>query len=83
MTLVEYIERIEGFLDKKTSEQIPFFAYYLCQIEGKVSFTAGDISRCFDELQLPWYSNVSAYVSAQKVKRFLKNNEGGICPLKN
>lgn len=78
MTLEEYIERIEGFLDKKPSEQIPFFAYFLCQIEGKASFTAGDISHCFDELQLPGYSNVSAYVSAQKkAKRFLKKNEGG------
>lgn len=78
MTLEEYIDRVEGFLDKKPSEQIPFFAYYLCQIEGKSSFTAGDISRCFDELQLLAYSNVSAYLSAQKkVKRFIKKREGG------
>lgn len=78
MTLEEYIERIEGFLNKKPSEQIPYFAYYLCQIEGKASFTACDVSRCFDDLQLPGYSNVSAYVSAQKkAKRFLKKKEGG------
>ena len=78
MTLEEYIDRIDGFLDKKPSEQIPYFAYYVCRYGGKEAFTSADISRCFGELQLPEYSNISAYVSAQKkVKRFLKKKEGG------
>lgn len=78
MTIEEYIDRIEGFLEKKPSAQIPFFAYYVCRYGGKVAFTVGDISRCFEELQLPAYSNISAYVSAQKkAKRFLKKKDGG------
>ena len=29
MTLEEFIDRIDGFVDKKASEQIPYLGYFL------------------------------------------------------
>ena len=75
-----FISRIEGFLDLKPSEQIVYFAYYLTHEQGNQSFSARDIDNCFSQLQLPPYSNVSAYLSRsakQKEKRILKSKSGG------
>lgn len=78
MTLEEFIDGIDGFLEKKPSEQIPYICYYLTVEQGAASFTAKDIEACFDALHLPAYSNISAYLSAQKKgKRFLKCKTGG------
>lgn len=77
MTLEEYIDRINGFVDKKPSEQILFFAYYLTAYQGKPSFGAKDVAGCFEQLHLPAYSNISAYLSKEKdAKRLLKQKKG-------
>lgn len=78
MTLEAFIDGIDGFLEKRPSEQIPFFGYYLTVDQGRASFSSKDIEQCFDSLHLPAYSNISAYLAAQKkVKRFLKCKAGG------
>ena len=43
MTIEEYINRIEGFLSLKSSEQIPYLGYYLTNYQNKESFTAKSI----------------------------------------
>lgn len=77
MTLEEYIDRIDGFLEIKSSEQITYFGYFLITYRGLPSFTAKDIDNCFTQLHLPAYSNISAYLSKEKqAKRLLKNKRG-------
>lgn len=71
MTLEEYIEKIDGFLDKEASEQILYFGYYLVTYKGYSSFTGKDISLCFEELRLPPYSNVSSFLSRAKTKKLV------------
>ena len=79
MTLDEFIDRIEGFVDKKASEQIPYFGYFLITYQGQASFTAKDIDSCFLQIRLPAYSNISAFLSKeQKAKRLLKAKVGYI-----
>lgn len=78
MTIEEYINRIEGFLLLKSSEQIPYLGYYLTNFQGKESFTAKNIEDCFISLQLPPYSNISAYLSKEKKsKRIMAHRNGG------
>lgn len=78
MTIEEYINRIEGFLLLKSSEQIPYLGYYLTNFQGKGSFTAKNIEDCFISLQLPPYSNISAYLSKEKKsKRIMAHRNGG------
>lgn len=77
MTIEEYVDRIDGFLDKKASEQIPYLGYFLVKYKGQASFTAKDIDDCFSQIRLPAYSNISAYLSKeQKAKRLLKAKVG-------
>jgi hypothetical protein len=79
MTLEEFIDRIDGFVDKKASEQIPYLGYFLVTYQGRVSFTAKDIEDCFSQIRLPAYSNISSYLSKeQKAKRLLKAKVGYI-----
>lgn len=78
MTLEDYIERIEGFLSLKSSEQIPYFGYFLVVFQNRSSFGVKDIEDCFAQLHLPSYSNISAFLSKEKqAKRVLKNKSGG------
>jgi hypothetical protein len=78
MTLEDYIERIDGFLSLKSSEQIPYLGYFLIVHQGLSSFGAKDIDSCFIKLHLPSYSNISAFLSKEKqAKRVLKNKSGG------
>ena len=76
MTLDEFIDRIDGFVDKKASEQIPYFGYFLITYQGQASFTAKDIDSCFLQIRLPAYSNISAFLS--KEQKLLKAKVGYI-----
>ena len=78
MTIEEYVERIDGFLLLKPSEQISYFGYFLTVYQGVSSFGAKDIDACFTKLHLPPYTNISAFLSKEKqAKRVLKNKNGG------
>lgn len=78
MEIQEFVSRIEGFIGMPSSEVIPYFGYFLTKIKKNVSFTAKDIEDCFITLNIPKYSNISAYLSkAVKKKTFVKNKQGG------
>lgn len=78
MTLEDFIYRIENFTALKPAEQIPYFAYYITEYKGLTSFSSTNISECFNELRIPQYSNISAFLSKEKnAKRLLKHKDGG------
>lgn len=78
MTLEGFIDRVDGFIDKPSSEQILFFGYYLMAHKGVESFFSKDIRSCFEQLHLPPYSNISAFLSkAKNEKRLVKCRNGG------
>lgn len=73
-----FIGQIEDFDKISASEAIPYFCYFLTKINGNVSFAAKDIEECFNTINIPKYSNVSAYLSqAVKKKKLVKNKQGG------
>jgi len=78
MTLEDFIKRFDGFVEKKPSEQILYFGYYLVSILGKESFISHEIDDCFSQLHIPAYSNTSSFLSrAKDKKRILKIKSGG------
>ncbi len=78
MTLEEFIIRIDNFLSLKSSEQIPYFGYYILKYQNKESFTAKEIEKCFAETHITPYSNISAYLSKEKkAKHMLSHKNGG------
>ncbi len=72
---------ISGFYDKKQSEQIVLFAYYLVE-QKKTDFKPKNIHECFISLKVPPYSNIPAYLSKRskkeknKRRQFIKNKNG-------
>lgn len=78
MTINEYINRIDGFIELKPSEQIPYLGYYLMTYRNVEFFSAKNIEDCFREIHLPPYSNISSYLSREKkAKRMLAHKKGG------
>lgn len=80
MTIDDFISRVDGFVDLKPSEQIPFFGYYLIHEKGIGAFSSKDIDDCFTQSFLSPYSNISAFLSKsskQKDRRILKSKNGG------
>lgn len=73
-----YILRIPDFKIKTAAQLIDYFAFYLQQIDSQNAFSAAQISKCFDSLSLPPYSNISAYLSrnCRKKGKYLKRAEG-------
>jgi hypothetical protein len=78
-----FVEGIENFDSLSSTEQADFFIYFLL-FEQKLEFvTQSLINRCFDELHLKRYSNISAYLSKFSDKRkkgakFIKQKSGFI-----
>jgi len=79
MTLDEYIQRIDNFIELTPAEKIPYFAYYIINYTEKSNFTAKDIDDCFSILCFPKYSNSAAYLT-KRTKRptivFIKDKNG-------
>ena len=75
-----YILRIPGFSEKKQSEMIDFFAFYLQHKDAQNAFTAVQIKECFDKLSIPPYSNISSYLSKNSgsKKKYIKQKTGYI-----
>jgi hypothetical protein len=69
-------------VDKKQSEQIPFFAYYLLENQNYDYFNPKNIHDCFAILNIPPYSNIAAYLNKKskkerkKKRKFIKNKNG-------
>lgn len=78
MSLDEFIYRIDGFLDLPPAKQIPLLGFYLLFYKEYHSYTASDIMKCFEYLNIPPYSNISSYLSREKsAKRMVKCKDGG------
>lgn len=68
MTIQEFVETIPNFsaLDGRT--QVDYFAFFLSDISGTESFRARDIENQFNQVDVPQYSRIAAYLSEQASK---------------
>lgn len=77
--LFVFVRKIESFYDKKQSEQIPFFAYYLLENQNYTNFNSKNIQDCFTTLKIPPYSNIPSFLNKRskkernKRRQFIKN----------
>lgn len=76
MELQDFISRIPNFEKLSPAAKIPYFAYFILEIQKKESFTGTDIKECFKHLKLLQYSNISAYLSGQVKKTLIKEKRG-------
>lgn len=71
---------IPDLATRSAAELIDFFVYYLTVIENSPAARATEVTRCFSELRIAPYSNVSAYLNnnsnAKKGKKFIKSAAG-------
>lgn len=80
--LTAFVRKIDNFYEKKQSEQIPFFAYYLLENQNYEYFNSKNIHDCFTTLNIPPYSNIAAYLNKKskkerkKRRQFIKNKNG-------
>lgn len=76
--LEAFIQKINGFENLKSSEQIRFFVYYLTSNDDTWVLPK-DINDCFEKLFLQPYSNISSYMSkfsSGKNAIFIKSKSG-------
>lgn len=79
MNLESFVSRVKDFDNLSPADKIPYLAYYVINEMKKEYFTGTDIVKCFSELQIAPYSNVSAYLinKSKGVSRFfLKEKKG-------
>ncbi len=79
MELELFISRIKDFDNLLPAEKIAYFGYFVINERKKEYFTGTDIVKCFSELQIAPYSNISAYLTkkAKGASRlFLKGKKG-------
>ena len=79
MNLESFVSRVKDFDNLSPADKIPYLAYYVINEMKKEYFTGTDIVKCFSELQIAPYSNVSAYLinKSKGVSRFfLKGKKG-------
>lgn len=80
--LEAFLKRIPDLPEKKPSELIDYFLYYLTVILGQDASTAKEIDTCFDEVNCLKYSNTSTYLSRNakraqgKVPKFIRSSNG-------
>lgn len=71
---------IPDLATRTAAELIDFFVYYLTVMEGAPAARAAEVTRCFTELRIAPYSNISAYLSknsnTKKGKKFIKSVAG-------
>ena len=79
MNLESFVSRVKDFDNLSPADKIPYLAYFVINEMKKEYFTGTDIVKCFSELQIAPYSNVSAYLinKSKGVSRFfLKGKKG-------
>lgn len=82
MDLKGFVEKIDGFMSFRASEQIDYFAFYFTVIMKESEFTASQILEAFNSLRLQPYTNISSYLSNNSRKKkgssvkYLKNKTG-------
>lgn len=72
--------KITDFSSRPPSELIPYFVYFLTVVQGEFAATGAGVTRCFELMRVPPYSNVAAYLSRLakrgKSQKFLKVKGG-------
>jgi len=79
MALEEFVYKISDFNNLSAAQRIPYFAYYLQEVEKQEYFQAKNIVNCFDLLNVSAYSNVASYLSNNskgKNSLFIKKKNG-------
>lgn len=79
MSLEKFLPKIHDIDIMSASQLIPFFGYYLADIENNESFVAKDIDRCFKDAQIVPYSNIASFLSIKskgKNSIFIRNKDG-------
>lgn len=77
-----FIKQVPNWDDKKSTELISYFLYFITILKGNEFATPAQIGICFDQLRINRYSNIPAYLSnnskSKKSKRplFIKNKNG-------
>ncbi len=77
-TIENFVFTIENFNEITPAKQIDYFAYFL-HLNNFDNFSTKDIQQCFEMLNCPKYSNISAYLNnncSGKNKKFIKKSSG-------
>lgn len=65
---------------RTAAELIIYFVYFLTVVQGEDGATPAGVTRCFEFLRIPAYSNVSAYLSRHakrgKSQKFIRSKAG-------
>lgn len=76
-----FIMKIKEFKTMSSGQLIPYFAFYLITEANMTEVKASDINKCFDELHIKPYSNVSSFLHRDvmnKTAKFIKKKDGYI-----
>lgn len=79
MDINSFSLRIANLNSRSAGELIPIFAYYCQEVQGNATFSASQITSCFNELSLKPYSSVSTFLSRKATGKgniFLKQKSG-------
>lgn len=80
MSLEEFVIRIPDFQECSSSRKIDYFSYYLLIVDKQIGVKPSQIRECFNDLHLPPYTNISAYLTTNskrgKKQKYLKRKEG-------
>lgn len=80
--LESFVHQIPQLSERKASELIDYFVYFLTVDEGRDGATAAAIDECFDLCRLQKYSNTSAHLSRHakrvrgKTSRYVRQAKG-------
>lgn len=79
MNAADFVQSIHGFARLSYSEQIKRFSWFLTCKQAKPIFTGADVSKCYDQTDLPKPSSVSPFLGSlakQKPPFLLKKKSG-------
>ena len=80
--LEAFLHQIPDVDEKKASELIEYFVFYLTEVKDQPHVAPSDVDRCFEDADIPGYSNVSKFLGNHTRKpkhghpKFLKNKGG-------
>ena len=85
--LTEYVTSIDGFTELTPAVQIDCFSYFLAQVRKDDGIRPSAVKKCFDDLNLPPYSNIPLYLKSntkksknKPAKYFYKNDRYYLTP---
>lgn len=79
MELEIFLVQISDIENRSASQLIPFWGYFITEVQRKDSFSSKDIEECFKNTQIVPYSNIPSFLSNKskgKNSLFIKNRDG-------